>query len=195
MYYDSFWIDRSLSYACRSFDNINKGEEYNTVLPVVQVGFLSYDLFPEYPEFCANYKLANISLKESPYIFSDKLRICVVNLSRINIATEQDKASGIELWARVFNARTWEELDMLAQNNEYLQEAVSGVRQLTEDEKIRQQCEAREMNAYWERIREADHQNALNTIAEQEQQLSEKDAEIERLLTELASLKKQIHAN
>ena len=140
---------------------------YNTVLPVVQVGFLSYDLFPEYPEFCANYKITNVSLKESPYIFSDKLRICVVNLSRINIATEQDKASGIELWARVFNARTWEEIDMLAQNNEYLQEAVSGVRQLTEDEKIRQQCEAREMNAYWERIREADHQNALNTIAEQ----------------------------
>ena len=88
MYYDSFWIDRSLSYACRSFDNINKGEEYNTVLPVVQVGFLSYDLFPEYPEFCANYKITNVSLKESPYIFSDKLRICVVNLSRINIATE-----------------------------------------------------------------------------------------------------------
>lgn len=56
---------------------------------------------------------------------------------------------------------------MLAQNNEYLQEVVSGVRQLTEEEKIRQQCDARETNAYWERIREADRQNTLNTIAAQ----------------------------
>ena len=33
---------------------------------------------------------------------------------------------------------------MLAQQNEYLREAVSGVAILTEDEKIRQQCQARE---------------------------------------------------
>lgn len=172
MYYDQFWTDRSLSYVCRSFDNINKGKDYNKVLPAVQVGFLSYDLFPEYPEFCANYKIANVSLKNKSYIFNDKLRICVVNLSRIELATEQDKASGIELWARVFTATTWEEIDMLAQNNEYLQEAVSGVRQLTEDEKIRQQCEARETNAYWERIREADRQRVQQELAEVKEELA-----------------------
>lgn len=182
MYYDQFWTDRSLSYACRSFDNLNKGENYNQALPVVQVGFLSYDLFPEYPEFCANYKFANVSLKETPYVFSDKLRICVVNLSRIDIATEQDRASGIELWARVFTATTWEEINMLAQNNEYLQEVVSGVCQLTEEEKIRQQCEARETNAYWERIRET----------ARKQELAEKDAEIARLRAEIDALKKQV---
>ena len=75
---------------------------------------------------------------------------------------------------------------MLAQNNEYLQEAVSGVRQLTEDEKIRQQCEAREMNAYWERIREADHQNALNTISVQADTITEQAAKIAKLEAELA---------
>lgn len=62
---------------------------------------------------------------------------------------------------------------MLAQNNEYLQEVVSGIRQLTEEEKIRQQCEARETNAYWERIRVADHQNALQTITEQADTIAE----------------------
>ena len=205
MYYDQFWTDRSLSYACRSFDNINKGKSYNKVLPAVQVGFLSYDLFPEYPEFCANYKIANVSLKNKSYIFNDKLRICVVNLSRIELATEQDKASGLELWARVFTATTWEEIDMLAQNNEYLQEAVSGVRQLTEDEKIRQQCEARETNAYWERIREADRQRVeqelqetkdklveqTNTISEQSNTISEQALKIAELEAKLAALTKQ----
>ena len=187
--------------------NLNKGETYDKTLPVVQVGFLNDTLFPEHPEFFASYKLTNVSQKENPYIYNDKLRISVVNLSRIDLATEQDKASGIELWARVFTATTWEEINMLAQNNIYLQEVVSGIRQLTEEEKIRQQCEARETNAYWERIREADRKKTqqelqeakeqlaeqTDTITEQKQQLAEKDDLIERLLAENAALKKRIN--
>lgn len=49
MYHDDFWTERSLSYVCRSYDNLNHGETYGQVLPVVHVGFLPYDLFPEYP--------------------------------------------------------------------------------------------------------------------------------------------------
>ena len=188
MYYDKFWKDRSLSYACRSLNNLNKGDSYSRLLPVVQIGFLNYTLFPEHPEFYATYQLANVSQKENFYIYSDKLRISVVNLSRIDLATEQDKTSGIELWARVFNATTWEEINMLAQKNEYLQEVVSGVRQLTEEEKIRQQCEAREINTYWERVREADRKQELqekediinaqaDTINEQAKTLSKKEQE------------------
>ena len=202
-----FWTDRSVAYACRSLSSLNKGEHYDKVLPVVQVGFLSYTLFPEHPEFCANYQLVNVSQKENPYVFSDKLRICVVNLSRIDLATEQDKASGIDLWARVFTATTWEEINMLTQDNIYLQEVVSGVQQLTEEEKIRQQCQAREDYAYWERIREADRKRELqkkdniineqadtineqaDTIIAQEQKLSEQNAEINRLRAEIAALK------
>ena len=214
MYYDKFWTDRSVAYACRSLSSLNKGEHYDKVLPVVQVGFLSYTLFPEHPEFCANYQLVNVSQKENPYVFSDKLRICVVNLSRIDLATEQDKASGIDLWARVFTATTWEEINMLTQDNIYLQEVVSGVQQLTEEEKIRQQCQAREDYAYWERIREADRKRELqkrdniineqadtineqadtineqaDTIIAQEQKLSEQNAEINLLRAEIAALK------
>ncbi len=72
---------------------------------------------------------------------------------------------------------------MLAQDNIYLQEVVSGVQQLTEEEKIRQQCQAREDYAYWERIREADRKRELkekddiiseqaDTINEQAKQLA-----------------------
>lgn len=153
VYQEEFWKERSLSYACRSFDNLNHGDSYNQVLPVVHVGFLNYTLFPEYPEFFATYQLANTSQPDYTYIYSDKLRISVVDLTQIERATLADKANNIDLWARVFTATTWEEIEVLAQNNEYLQEAVSGVRQLTEDEKIRQQCQAREDFAYWERIR------------------------------------------
>ena len=61
---------------------------------------------------------------------------------------------------------------MLAQNNEYLQEVVSGVRQLSEEEKIRQQCEARETNAYWERIREADRQRVQQELQDAKEKLA-----------------------
>ena len=153
VYHEAFWKERSLSYACRSFDHLNHGEGYGRVLPVVHVGFLNYSLFPEYPEFFAKYELANTSNPNYSYLYSDKLRISVVDLTQIDRATMEDKNHDIDLWARVFTATTWEEIEVLAQNNEYLKEAVSGVRQLTEDEKIRQQCQAREDFAYWERIR------------------------------------------
>ena len=161
VYYDHVWKDRSLSYACRSFDNLNHGESYDKVFPIVHVGFLDYTLFPEHPEFYATYQLANVSQKENPYVYSDKLSISVVNLTRIDLATEKDKANGIDLWARVFKATTWEEIAMLAQDNEYLREVVSGVRQLTEEEKIRQQCQAREDYYYWERMRKAKYDSEI----------------------------------
>ncbi|MBQ9118748.1 MAG: hypothetical protein IJY09_01685 [Lachnospiraceae bacterium] len=113
------------------------------------------------------------------YIFSDKLRISVVDLNQIELASEEDIKYGIDLWARVFKATTWEEVDHLAQNNEYLQETVSAVRQLTEDEKIRQQCQAREYYYFWENFKNQQHQK----------ELADKDALIAKLQTELATLK------
>ena len=168
VYHEAFWKERALSYTCRSFDQLNHGEKYGQVLPVVHVGFLNYSLFPEYPEFFANYELANTSSPNYSYLYSDKLRISVVDLTQIELATEGDKNHDIDLWARVFTATTWEEIEMLAQNNEYLKEAVSGVRQLTEDEKIRQQCQAREDFEYWERIRN-NHMKELGDNLEQTQ--------------------------
>ncbi len=165
VYYDIVWKERSISYACRSFDNLNHGVSYAKALPVAHVGFLDYTLFPEHPDFFATYQLAHVAQTENPYIYSDKLSISVVNLTRIDLATEKDKAYGIDLWARVFKATTWEEINMLAQNNEYLQEVVSGVRQLTEEEKIRQQCQAREDYIYWERIRKAKYDSEIQERA------------------------------
>jgi predicted transposase/invertase (TIGR01784 family) len=45
------WTDRSLLYLCRSYDNLEKGGEYEDVLPAIHVGILDYTLFPEEPEF------------------------------------------------------------------------------------------------------------------------------------------------
>ena len=54
------WPERSLSYLCRAFNNLNPGEDYHKVKPVVQIGLLDFTLFPEYPEFYATYQFLNI---------------------------------------------------------------------------------------------------------------------------------------
>ena len=135
------WQDRSLSYLARNFDHLKKGEDYQLSHPVIQIGLLDYTLFPEYPEFYSTYQFLNV---KNHTLYSDKLRISVLDLSRIDLATEEDRQYQLDHWAALFKAKTWEELQMLAQNNNYFKEASETVYELTQEEQIRQQCLARE---------------------------------------------------
>lgn len=47
-------------------------------------------------------------------------------------------------WAQLFRATTWEEILMLAEKNENIKECIVTLKELTEDEKIQLECEARE---------------------------------------------------
>lgn len=49
----SSWKDRSLSYLCRSFDQLLKGSDYDAAGPAVHIGILNFTPFPEIPEFYA----------------------------------------------------------------------------------------------------------------------------------------------
>ena len=194
LYNDGYWPERSLSYTCRSFDNLNRGAQYKDVLPVLHIGFLDFTLFPEHPEFVAEYKMMNTN-PEHRYFFSDKFRISVVDLTQIERATEKDKQYGIDLWARVLTAKTWEEIDMLAQDNEYLRETSNAMYELDKDRLIRQQCQAREDFLYWERMKENRTKRMEAKIAEQEAELAAKDAELERQRAELEKLRAQLNTS
>lgn len=135
------WPERSLSYLCRNFDSLKASDIYQNVKPVIQIGLLDYTLFPEYPEFYATYKFRNV---KNHHLYSDKLRLCVLDLSRIDLATTEDKSYQIDHWAFLFKSTTWEEIRMLAKDNIYIAEAASTVYQLSQEEMIRLQCEARE---------------------------------------------------
>jgi hypothetical protein len=83
-------------------------------------------------------------IEETHKIYSDKLRLSVVDLTQIELATEEDCYYNIDLWASFFKAESWEAIKMLAEKDPYIKEAAAGVYQLTQEDKIRQQCEARE---------------------------------------------------
>ena len=183
------WPERSLCYLCRVFDNLNRGEDYEDVRPAIQIGLLDFTLFEDSPEFFANYYLMN---QKNHRIYSDKFRLSVLDLTQIDLATKEDRAYRIDRWAALFKATTWEELKMLAKNNQSIEDAVTTVRQLTQEEKIRQQCEARE--DYYRRTagREKRLKKVTGERDELKEQLSQKDAEIAKKDAEIAKNKAEI---
>ena len=127
-------------------------------MPVIHIGFLDYTLFPDTPEFYATNMLMNV---KNHRIYNDKFRLSVVDLTQIKLATEEDKAYEIDHWARLFKAKTWEDIKMLAEKNEYLQEAAQSVYMANAEEIIRQKCLAREEAERHERTLKRDMKKLL----------------------------------
>ena len=191
------WPERSLSYLCRTFDNLNSGKDYTTVQPAIQIGLLDFTLFPEYPEFYSTYQFLNV---KNHTVYSDKIRLCVLNLTRIDLATEEDRQNNIDYWASLFKAATWEELKMLAEQNEFIDNASSTVYQLSQEESIRLQCEARE--DYYRRQRSVQHhmdrqEEMINSQQEkidfQQKEIATQQKEIASQKEEIDSLRKQLN--
>lgn len=104
----------------------------------------------------------------------------MLDLTQRKLATEEDRLYRIDDWAALFKATTWEDLKMLAEKNSYIAEAAATVYKLSQDEKIRLQCEARE-DYYRHQASiqyEMDRRNAM--LKETNAKLEERNAEIEK---------------
>ena len=135
------WPERSLSYLARSYDNVAKGDEYINVKPVYHIGFLNYTIFPEYPEFFAKYRMMNI---KNHNVYTTKFNLYVVDLTKIELATQEDVDTGLVYWTQVFKAKTWEELRQMAERNQELQEATEALYVYNQDEIVKEKCRARQ---------------------------------------------------
>ena len=82
---------------------------------------------------------------EDGYLYSDKLCIKVLDLTQLEKAKQESETNKKLLkWASIFKAETLEELEQLASGEEVFENMVVTMKKLSEDEKIRMQCEARE---------------------------------------------------
>ena len=160
-----FWSERSVSYLARSFDNLERGDDYGQVKSVIHIGFFDFDL-PDVPaEFYGTYQLLNV---KNGTKYSGRFTLSVVNLKHTDLATEEDKKYHIDKWAALFKATTWEEIKMIAGKDEYLNEASSELFRLCAEDAVRAECEARER--YY---REQEYMN--KRIAKLEKEGKEKD--------------------
>lgn len=178
------WQDRSLSYLCRSFDHLYKGEPYTEAKPATHIGFLNFAPFPEHLEFNGCYKLLNI---KNHNLYSDKFTFHVIDLTHIELATEEDKVWKIDYWARLFTATTWKEVKMIAENDIHMKEAAKEMYVLSADEMIEERCRARD--DYQKQINT--HNRTLRELEEARKALNAKDQEIELLKQQLAELESQ----
>lgn len=135
------WPERSLSYLCRCFDNIESGQGYDSVKGAFHIGFLNYTLFPDAPVFFASYEIKNAVTNR---LYTSKFGISVVDLTLIDMATDEDKKLHRHLWASFFKATTWEEINMIATQDKNIQLAATKLYQISEDQRIRDELWARQ---------------------------------------------------
>ena len=197
------WQDRSLSYLCRSFDQLYKGEEYSEAKPATHIGFLNFTPFPDTPEFNAHYMLLNT---KNHHVYSDKLSLHVVDLTHIELATEEDKAWKIDYWARLFTATTWEDVKMIAEKDIHMKAAAEEMYVLSADELIQQRCRARDdymknentrnkiMKELTEEleVKNKELESKNKQLESKDKQLESKDKQLTNALEEIQLLKKQL---
>ncbi len=120
------------------------------------------------------------------YIYNDNFTLNVLDLNQIELATDEDKAFALDYWARLFRAKTWEELKMMAQNNTVFKEARETLYKLNQDDEMRYLCEMREegqriMRTYQSLIKQGE-----NKLAQKDAELAQKNAELAQNATALA---------
>ena len=135
------WTDRSVFYLCRMFTDMKKGLDYTQTKPSIHIGIMMKSPVPEDAAFYNEYALKN---RRTGYEFTGKIALHVLDLSCLEQVPKEERNSSLYYWACVFKAKTWKEVLAMAEQSESIKKAVVTLRELSEDEKIRLQCEARE---------------------------------------------------
>ena len=151
------WTDRSVFYLCKMFTDLKKGMDYTQTKQSIHIGIMMEPPVPEDAAFYNEYALKN---RRTGYEFTGKIALHVLDLSCLEQVPEEERNTALYHWARVFKAKTWKEVLAMAEQSESIKKAVVTLRQLSEEEKIRLQCEARE------RYR-MDWQSSMRTSREQ----------------------------
>lgn len=174
------WNNRSLSYAVRTFDNLPKGSDYNDVKSIHHIGFTCFDLFKNNNKFYDTFMLSN---SDNSQIYTDSFIVSVVNLARIDEASEKDKSYFLDRWCRLITATTWEELYMIAKEDPYMLTTAEKLRILSSDFDVQE--EARRREEYYAYV-----DNLKATITSQASEISRKEARIAELEAMLADKNK-----
>ncbi len=190
------WKECALSYLCRSFDSLTRGSNYIDLAPAVHIGFIDFSLFGDAPEFYATYKMKNV---KNHRIYTDKMWLSVVELNSIELATEEDRLHKIDQWAKLFKAKTWEELKAMATTDQYMESAVNTMYELSADRMVKEQCRRRAEYELYQKYQAEENARKDALIAQQRAELADKDAVIANKDTviadqqaELAELKRRL---
>ncbi len=135
----------------------------------------------------------NLMMDTDPHhVYSSKFAIHVLDLKQINNASSEDKHWGLDNWAKLFKATTWEDVKMIAANNKYLTEAANTMYELYSDREMRRQMENREDFIRRQKRDQRMLKDQADIIAEQADVIAEQADEIAKLQAQIESLKKSL---
>ena len=133
------------------------------------------------------------------FVYTDKFNLLVVELNHTNLATTEDKQYGIDTWARLFKATTWEEIKMITRENPSMNSAAESIYMSNSDEQIRELCRRREDAIAHENFQKKKIQDLTNeneALTSENEALASKNkaltSEIENLTAELNRLRKSL---
>ena len=184
-----FWTDRSLCYLCRDFGNLNAGDTYDQVQPLVQIDILDFDLYKDSRKFYSVYHFAN---DNNGRIYSSKIALHVLQLGKEEYATPEDKAYGIDYWSKLFKATTWEELKKLSKEQENLQSVVETIYRVNADDATLEEIRAREDELRVQRTIQNQMDHLKAKLSEQEAAIVRNAAEIAEQQAEIAEQRAEI---
>ena len=92
-------------------------------------------------------------------------------LNSINPATEEDRLYGIDQWAKLFKAKTWEELKTMAMTNQYMESAANTMYELSADRMVREQCRRRAEYELYQKYQAEENARKDAVIADQKAEL------------------------
>ncbi len=189
------WTDRTLSYSSRSFDGLQKGQDYSEIIQLHQISFTCFDVFRENNKFYDTFQLTN---QDHTQIYSDNFKLSVVNLKRIDEATAQDKSFKLDAWCKLITAKSWEDLQNIAKEDPFMVATVEKIQSLFNNFDIQE--EARRREEYYRRLHQCEEtiEAQRAEIAEKDSLLSEKDSllsEKDSLLSEKDSLLSEKDSN
>ena len=105
------------------------------------MGFLSFTPVKENPYFYSEYALLDV---RTHWRYSDKLSVRIVDMTRTDEARDNAQEREIARWASMFMADSRQELERLSEGDDVMEEMLMTYAVLSAEEKVRQQCLARE---------------------------------------------------
>ena len=112
------------------------------------------------------------------HLYTDKFNLYVVELNQTGLATDEDRQYGIDAWARLFKARTWEEIKMITKENPSMSSAAESIYLSNSDEQIRELCRRREDAIAHENFQK----KQIQDLTQQIQTLSSENSRLRKLL-------------
>lgn len=134
-----YWQERSLFYLSKMYtDQIQGGEDYDSLKKCIHVGVLNFNLFP-HNRYYSRFHIWEDTNRE---MYTDKFEIHILELTKL--AQYEYPQTELLRWAQFFGAKSREEMQMLAEKDKYIDKAYRRLEEMSVDEQKRWEYEMRQ---------------------------------------------------